>query len=461
MPKRKKVIKSINTIFLALITSATVSLNAQENTRKKIDGVVAVIGDFVVLESDIDKAYVDLKNQGINTSEIKRCELLGNLMETKLYAHHAIQDSLPVLDIQIDAQVNQRIDYMKQNLGSEEKILKFYRKDNMIDFKAELAEILKNRALSDEMQKKIVQEVAITPDEVKQFFKSIPKSDRPQIGTEIEMAQIVIEPKPDVKEVQTVIDRLNSYRDDVLNNGASFATKAVLYSQDPGSRAKGGKYVISRKDPFAKEFKEAAFRLQVGEVSKPFKTDFGYHIVTVDKVLGQKREVRHILLVPEITSEVLNKYKSVADSLRINILNEKISFADAAKQYSDEKETRADGGLVVNPVTGDKRFELTKLDPILYEQVSGLEEGNISSILGEQDRQGNKFFKIIKVTKKLPEHIADFGKDYTKIQELALKEKKLKAIKKWQKEKIVDTYVKISKTYNSCSFQGNWLKKQS
>ncbi len=459
MLKRKKVIKSINTLLIAALTATSLTINAQDNSRKKIDGVVAVIGDFVVLESDIDKAYVDLKNQGINTSDIKRCELLGNLMETKLYTHHAIQDSIPVLDVQIDAQVNQRIDYMKQNLGSEEKILKFYRKDNMIDFKSELAEILKNQSLSGKMQEQIVEEVTITPDEVKQFFKSIPKEDRPEIGTEIEMSQIVVKPKPDVKEVQSTIDRLNSYRDDVLNNGASFATKAVLYSQDPGSRSTGGKYTITRKDPFAKEFKEAAFRLQVGEVSKPFKTDFGYHIVTVDKVLGQKREVRHILLVPEINSEVLNKYKVVADSLRTSITNEKISFSDAAKQYSDEKETRADGGVVVNPVTGDKRFELTKLDPILYEQVSGLEQGKLSRVLGEQDRQGNKFFKIIQVTKKTPEHIADFGKDYTKIQELALKEKKLRAIKKWQKEKIVDTYIKVSKTYNNCDFQSNWVKK--
>lgn len=439
--------------------TTAVTVKAQESSRKKIDGIVAVIGDFVVLESDIDKAYVDLKNQGINISEIKRCQILGNLMETKLYTHHAIQDSIPILDNQIAAQVNQRIDYMKKNLGSEEKILKFYRKDNMIDFKKELGDILKNQALSSKMQEKIVEEVTITPDEIKQFFKSIPKSDRPEIGTEIEMAQIVIEPKPNAKDVQATIDRLNSFRNDVLKEGASFATKAVLYSQDPGSRSTGGKYVITRKDPFAKEFKEAAFRLREGEVSKPFKTEFGYHIVMVDKILGQKREVRHVLLVPEITTEVLEKYKSVSDSLRKNILNNKITFSDAAKQYSDEKETRADGGIVLNPVTGDKRFELTKLDPILYEQVSGLEEGIISKVIGEQDRQGNKLFKIIKVTKKLPEHIADFGKDYIKIQELALKEKKLKAIKKWQKEKIVDTYVKMSKTYNSCEFQGDWLKK--
>lgn len=460
MPKRTKTIKSTNTLFtIAVLAMVTFTVNAQESTRKKIDGVVAVIGNFVVLESDIDKAYVDLKNQGINTTEIKRCQLLGNLMETKLYTHHAIQDSIPVSDAQIDGQVNQRIDYMKQNLGSEEKILKFYRKDNMIDFKKELAGILKNQSLSSSMQEKIVEEVTVTPDEVKQFFKVIPKDERPEIGAEIEMSQIVIEPKPNIEEVKTTIERLKGFRDDVINNGASFATKAVLYSQDPGSRSTGGKYTITRKDPFAKEFKEAAFRQQEGEVSKPFKTDFGYHIVTVDKVLGQKREVRHILLVPEITNEVLNKYKSVADSLRKNITENKISFADAAKQYSDEKETRADGGIVINPVTSDKRFELTKLDPILYEQVSGLEEGEISKVLGEQDRQGNKFFKIIEVTKKLPEHIADFGKDYTKIQELALKQKKLKAIKKWQKEKIVDTYVKVGKTYNGCDFQGNWVKK--
>ncbi len=433
---------------------------APKNTmRKTVDGVVAVVGDFIVLNSDIDKAYVDLKNQGVSTSDISRCEIMGSLLETKLYNHHAIQDSIPVSDKQIDQQVSQQLDYMKKQIGDEEKILKFYRKDNITDFKRELFELGKSQRLSQAMQEKVISEVTITPDEVKQFFDAIPKDERPVINTEIEISQIVIKPKPSDKEVQRVIERLDEFRTDVLENGASFATKAVLYSQDPGSRANGGKYTISRKDPFAKEFKENAFSLQVGEVSKPFKTDFGYHIVTVDKIKGQQIDVRHVLLIPEVGTSELKKFKKHADSIRNQIVAGEITFAEAAKLYSDEKETKSDGGILVNPVTTDKRFELTKIDPILYGQVSNLEEGEVSAVLGEQERTGGKFFKIMTVAKKYEEHTADYAKDYLKIKELALNKKQLKAVDKWQKDKIIDTYIKINEPYQDCEYTNNWVKK--
>ncbi|WP_010520707.1 peptidylprolyl isomerase [Aquimarina agarivorans] len=426
--------------------------------RQKIDGIVAVVGDFIVLDSDVDKAYIDLKNQGVSISEISRCELVGSLLETKLYTHHAIQDSIPISDQQIQQQVEQQLDYMKKQLGNEEKVLKFYRKDNIIDFKKELFDLGKNQRLSQLMQQKVVEEVTVTPDEVKQFFNTIPKDERPLIDTEIEISQIVIKPKPSNAEIKETVDRLNEFRTDVLEHGASFATKAVLYSQDPGSRSNGGKYTISRTDPFAKEFKDAAFSLQVGEVSKPFKTDFGYHIVTVDKIKGQQVDVRHILLIPEVNTTDLQKYEAHADSVRTRIVENKIKFEEAAKLYSDEKETKSDGGKLINPVTQDTRFELTKIDPILYGQVSNLKEGEVSNVIEDRNRTGGKFFKIITVSKKYPEHEADYAQDYLKIKELALKQKQLKAVQKWQDEKIVDTYVKINEPYLKCDYNSNWVK---
>ena len=436
-----------------------VEKKVKNTMRKPVDGVVAVVGDFIILDSDIDKALIDLKNQGVSVSEISRCELMGSLLESKLYNHHAIQDSIPVSDKQILQQVDQQLDYMKKQIGEEEKILKFYRKDNITDFKKELFDLGKAQRLSSAMQEKVIQEVTITPDEVKQFFDAIPQDERPIINTEIEISQIIIKPKPADKEIQRVIERLNEFRTDVLENGASFATKAVLYSQDPGSRGNGGKYTISRQDPFAKEFKEAAFSLKEGEVSKPFKTDFGYHIVTVDKIKGQKVDVRHVLLMPEITSEVLKKFKVHADTIHDNIMAGKITFAEAAKLYSDEKETKSDGGILLNPVTTDKRFELTKIDPILYGQVSNLEEEEVSGVLVEEERTGGKFFKIMTVAKKYPEHTADYANDYIKIKDLALNKKQLKAVEKWQKDKIVDTYIKINSPYKECDYSSNWVKK--
>jgi len=341
----------------------------------------------------------------------------------------------------------------------EEKILKFYRKDNITDFRKELFDLGKSQQLSTAMQEKVISEVTITPDEVKRFFDKIPVKERPIISTEIEISQIVIKPKPDDKEIQRVIERLDGFRTDVLENGSSFATKAVLYSQDPGSRGNGGKYTISRKDPFAKEFKEAAFSLKEGEVSKPFKTDFGYHIVTVDKIKGQQIDVRHILLIPEVGSSELKKYKAHADSIRTEIVSGKISFPEAAKLYSDEKETKSDGGILINPVTTDKRFELTKIDPILYGQVSNLEEAEVSGVIPEEGRTGGKFFKIMTVAKKYPEHTADYAKDYIKIKDLALNKKQLEAVEQWQKDKIVDTYIKINDPYKECDYSSNWVKK--
>lgn len=430
-------------------------------TRQKIDGVAAVIGDFIVLESDIEKALIDLKSQEVDVSDISRCNLVGSLMENKLYTHHAIQDSLPLQESQIRDQVNQQLAYIKQNLGSTEKVLEFYRKESLEELERDLFEIGKERRLSSLMQQSVIESVNVTPDEVKSFFKAIPKEERPLISTEVEIAQIVIKPKPSVKEINYTIDRLNEFRKDILENGSSFATKAVLYSQDPGSRSNGGKYTISRTDPFAKEFKDNAFSLQEGEVSKPFKTDFGYHILTVDKIRGQKVDVRHILLIPEITNEVLNEYKSVADTIQKKLYAKEITFDKAARLYSDDKLTKGDGGLLVNPVSQDTRFELTKIDPVLYNQISNLAEGEISGIIPEVDRKGEKSFKLMTIVKKYPEHIADYATDYLKIKELALQEKQLKAVKKWQAAKIKDTYVKIDKSYQNCEFGNNWIKQDN
>lgn len=451
--KTKSLVVQPDQIKEELVLESTPSTN-----RKKIDGVAAVIGDFIVLESDIDKTLLDLKNQEVDLADISRCNIVGRLMENKLYAHHAIQDSLPLQESQIRDQVNQQLAYIKQNLGSTEKVLKFYRKESLDELEKDLFDLGKERRLTSIMQQSVVESVTITPDEVKSFFKEIPKEERPLIGTEIEIAQIVIKPKPSVKEINNTINRLNEFRTDILENGASFATKAVLYSQDPGSRSNGGKYTISRKDPFAKEFKDNAFSLQEGEVSKPFKTDFGYHILTVDKIKGQKVDVRHILLIPEITSEVLSKYKDVADSIQKNLFSDKIKFKEAARLYSDDKKTKGDGGVIINPVTQDTRFELTKIDPVLYNQVSDLDEGEISGIIPEVDRKGEKSFKIMTVVKKYPEHVADYATDYLKIKDLALQQKQLKAVKKWQSKKIADTYIKINESYQNCEFGNNWYK---
>lgn len=428
--------------------------------RLKIDGVSAVVGDYVILESDVDKAYIELESQGVSTAEVSRCNLLGKLMEDKLYAHHAEQDSIEVSNDDINNYVEQTIDYFVSQFGDIEKALAFYKKKDEQSFRAELFEVNRIQQLSQRMQSKIVEDVEVTPDEVKVFFNSIPKDDLPIFGSELEVAQIVIKPKVSPDEEKRIIEQLETMRNDVLENGSSFSSKAILYSQDPGSRSRGGRYTLDRKRPqMVKEFREQAYRLQEGEISQPFKTDFGWHIVMVDKIRGRMLDVRHVLLVPTVSNAALGEAQNQLKLIKKRIDDGEISFADAAREFSDDQITRANGGVLINPATGDTRFELTKLDPQLYNQILKLEDNGISIPLLEEDRSGNKSYKIVMVTNRFNEHIADYAQDYVRIKDLALKEKQLKVIEEWMTEKIADTYISVNRDNQSCDFANNWLKK--
>lgn len=436
------------------VTSAT-----KFNRDKRIDGVVAVVGDHVILESDIDKAYLEIRSRGVNVNNFTRCQILGKLMEDKFYAHHAVQDSVVVSEEEVHSIVENNIEFLLKNWGSMDEIVKYYRKKSESDFRAELFEITKLHKLTQGMQNKIIEEVEITPEEVRLFFNSIPKDSLPVFGVELEVAQIVIEPEISQEEKQKVIDRLNEFRDDVINNGASFFSKAVLYSEDPGSKSNGGFYKITRKSPFVKEFKDVAFSLQEGEISKPFETEFGFHIIYLEKIKGQELELRHILLMPKVTEKALREAREKALRIREKIIAGEISFADAARSESDEKETRANGGLLINPKTQDSRFELTRMDPTLYSQIANLKENEVSQPIPDQTPTGMKRYKLMTITNRYEEHVADYSLDYIKIKEMALQEKQLKVIKKWFDEKLPDTYISIDNAYKDCKFENNWLKK--
>ena len=435
--------------------------NFGQSNRIKIDGVAAVVGDFIILDSDIDKTLIDLQSQGVNVGDFDRCSLLGKLMEDKLYAHHAEQDSLDVDNEQIYSYVDQTIDYFVNQLGNMEKVLEFYKKKDEATFRQELFEINRINQLSERMQTSIIDEIEITPEEVRVFFQNIPRYDLPIFGAELEIAQIVVKPQVSEEDENKIIQRLKSIRDDVVINGSSFATKAILYSQDPGSRSTGGKYTLnrSRRNQMVKEFEDVCYRLKEGEVSEPFETDFGWHIVMVDKVRGQELDVRHILLKPEVSNNALLEAKKKIDLIRKRIVDNELTFEEAAKSFSDEKTTKNNGGVLINPTTGNTRFELTKIDPVLYTQIQRLNDNEISAPLLEQDNVGSSSYKIIKVTNRYDEHVADYSKDFIKIKELALKEKQLKTIQNWMSEKIIETYISVNKDSRECNFANKWLKK--
>ncbi|MEM0518436.1 MULTISPECIES: peptidylprolyl isomerase [Aequorivita] len=428
--------------------------------RFKAEGVSAVVGEYVILDSDIDKAYVEMQSQGMSIEDITRCQLMGKLMEDKLYAHQAKQDSIMVPDAEINGMIDQQLQYMIGELGSEEKVAAYYRKDNIADLRRDLFEANKSIKLASLMQQKVIEKVEVTPEEVRTFFFSIPEEERPVFGAEIEIAQIVVDPKITKQAIDEVKGRLNAIRADIIDNGASFSTKAVLYSKDPGSNSKGGLYTgVKRDSPWAKEFKDQAFSLLEGEISEPFETEFGWHLLYVEKIRGQEVDVRHILMFPEVSQKSIDEAQKKIEDLKNQIEAGEISFAEAARKNSDDKETRNNGGQLVNPISFDTKFDLTKMDPTLSQQVYNLKEGEVSEVFTDRDRTGKSSLKILTVTQKYEEHKADFSKDYERIKKLALREKQIKVINKWQNEKIKDTYISINEDYQDCEFAGDWLKK--
>ena len=448
--------KGFRVLVLMVILS---SVFAQSQVRReKIDGVVAVVGDFIVLDSDIDLEYLQLKAQKVDISKITRCELLGKQLEDKLYAHQAIQDSILVSDAEISETMNYQIQLLIEQFGTMEKLIEFYKRKDEQEFRTYYYDIIKMNKLTSMMQQKVIESVEITPEEVRNFYHSIPEDQVPTFGPEVEVAQIVIKPKVSELEKQKVIDKLNSIKQDVLSGRSTFFTKAVLNSEDPGTVSNGGYYKISRKTPFVKEFKDVAFSLDEGEISDPFETEFGFHIILVEKIKGQELELRHILIKPKPSADELQKAKDRIAIIREKILDGSLTFKQAAISESEEKETKQSGGVLLNPQTMDPKFELAKMDPSLYSQIVNLKQGEISEPILEVNKSNTQQYKIITVNKKTDEHLADFSEDFMKIKDLALKDKQLKAIAKWTEEKISETYIKITQEYKSCDFLNNWVK---
>ncbi len=445
-------------IILILLLSLAQLILAQQN-RIKVDGIAAVVGDQIVLNSELNQLKIQLKQQGIDTRNLNDCKILERLLQDKLLLIEAQKDTLiKVSDKEIDAMVDQQIEYMKTQMGgSLEKVLEFYNKKTLSELKAEIGKLDKNKKLSELMRQKVEKDVDISPEEVKAFYDAIPKDKIPEIGTQVELYQIIIKPKPDKEAEQKVIDKLNEIKQKV-ENGASFRAQAVLYSEDPGSRANGGKYVINRKSAFVQEFKDVAFSLEQGQVSAPFKTEFGWHILTVEEINGQERVVRHILMVPEISFINKRAAQKQLDTIRKRIIDKELSFEEAAREFSDDEETKKNGGKIVNPNTGESLLELTLLDPRLHQTVQDMKQGEITDVITENDRTGNELYKIIMVKKRIEAHQMDYVKDYPKIKEMALEQKKEKVLINWMNEKIKNNYIKINQEFQHCEFDSNWKK---
>jgi len=458
MPLRINNLNSIKMKRIFFIAVMAITLQVQAQEKVKIDGVATVVGDNIVLDSEIDAFKQELIQQSGGEIEITDCEMLEQIMNRKLLAHHAVIDSIIVNEGEIQQQVQRKTDYFTQQLGSPEKMLELYGFDNMKELKDELYRVEKEGLLIQKMQQELTAGIDITPEEVKRYFKSLEaENNLPEIGAEIELSQIVLNVEATPEQVQKTIDRLKEIKKEV-EDGGNFKMKAILYSDDPGVTQNNGFYSIERTSPFVKEFKEAAFSMEEGEISQPFKSDFGYHILMVDKIKGKQRDVYHILMQPKADEEAADRVRDSLINLRQRILKLEITFEEAVTQYSQDKDTRLSAGVLMNPVSSDTHFDLTRMDPELYSKVSNLKEGEISDVFSDQTRQGKKMYKILLLKSRTEAHTADLAEDYVKIMELALQKKKTESIEEWSDDKIEETYVNINDVYLECEFKSNWTK---
>lgn len=437
-----------------------IGVKAQD--RIKLDGVAVVVGKNIVLDSDIDKFKKELQSRIEGKVDITDCEMLEELMTQKLIAHHAVVDSIVASDAEINSDVERNIAYFTQQLGNMDRVLELYGFNDEEDLRSELYNIQKEQILIRKERASITESVDVTPEEVRTYFKNLEKDNNlPEFSAEIELGQIVKILKPSEEETKRVIDKLNEIKKEI-EAGFSFRLKAIINSDDPSvsgnGPGSGGKYTITRQSGFIKEFKEVAFSLDEGEVSEPFESGFGFHIIRVDKIKGQERDVRHILIQPKISEAEKNVAKNELIKVRDQILSGEISFEDAVLKHSDDVETKNNKGLIINQSSNDTKFDLTRMDPSLYNRISNLKTGEITMPYYDEVRGESKMYKFLLLKSKVETHTADFVQDYEKIQQLTLEKKREETIEKWAKDKITDTYIKINNDFKKCNFDYNWKK---
>ncbi len=444
-------------MFVLAITFST-NINAQDNDPSNdyvIDQVVAIVGNSIILESDIQNQYLNYRMQGAITGSVSelQCTILEDIMFQKLMVTQAEVDSIEVSDVQVEADLDRRLSSFIQQFGSQERMEEYYGK-SLPEIKKELHDIVEEQLLAQQVQSTIVAGVDVTPSEIRTFFKSIPKDSIPLIKTEYVIAEIVKKPPISITEKLSVKDELNSIRKRILE-GASFGTMAIMYSEDPGSAKKGGELGFYGRGQLYPEFEAVAFKLNEGEISNVLETEAGYHIIQMIERKGDYVNVRHILLTPKVNPEDLNKAKNELDSIAILIRADSISFQDAVIKFSDG-ENANNAGLMINPYTMSTTFQAEELDPQVSFTIEKMEVGEISNAVPMKTEENDDAYRIMMLKKKTVPHQANLEDDYSKIREWALQNKKMNVVGEWIEEKANDTYIRIIEEYNNCKFDQNW-----
>ncbi len=420
-----------------------------------LDEIIAIVGDDMIKESDISNQILQLKQQKKAVSENEKCELLEELLVHKLLVNQARIDSVEVTDAEINDEINRRIDIFVGEEGSISKLEEFYGK-NELEIKTEWRPLVRDQFLAQRKQGEIVGDIEVTPNEVKKYYSSLNKDSLPVIPVQYEFAEIVMEPEASDEEVKYIKDKLEGIRQRAIK-GENFSKLVVLYSDDTESAKLGGQLgeYMSRGE-LVPEFSAVAFRLKEGEISRIVKTDFGYHIIQLVELKGEKAKIKHILLRTRQTPDAMQKTLESANGIYAR-LKDTLDFAVAAKLYSTDKTTKNNGGIYMNPYTGSSKFTSDAIEPGILYTLKSLKPGEISEPFLSYNSTGRKVYKIVKLISVTPEHKANVIDDYDQIKDLAISEKKEKALAAWVQNKIGTMYIKFrSDKYNDCKYKHNW-----
>lgn len=450
----------IRTIFLTFL-SLILSCYIAQGQSRIIDEVIAVVGDKRILYSEIEQSYQQLKMQGDEVNESTRCQIFEQLLTQKLFLNQAEIDSLEVTDAQIDNELNQRMQYFISVLGSEQKLEEYFNK-SIIEMKQDLYGEIRDQLLTQQMQSKISEGISVTPSDVKAYYKSLPQDSLPYIDAEVEYNQILLYPRSGEQSIIESREKLLGIRERIMN-GESFTTMAVLYSEDASTALKGGelgwfsKTDLTNYDP---EFAKAAFALKKGTISKIVESALGFHLIQCIDQTESRINTRHILIMPKISAEEKRKAISICDSIVRLIRLDSLKFETAASRFSQDEDTKLNGGQVVNLYRGGARWKMEEFNPAESRIIDNLKIGEISDPFETTDNKGKAAYKIIWLKSRTNPHRGNLEDDYNVFKSRALQIEQNKVINEWIEEKIKTTYIRLADVYAQCPFMVKGWTKQ-
>ncbi len=421
-----------------------------------VDDIVAVVGNNIILKSDLEQQILQYQAQGLEVDSLMRIQVLEDLLFQKLMLHKAALDSVEVTESDVFNEIDSRLKTFISQLGSEDQLEEYFDK-KIYEIKEEMYYPIENSLIIQRVRSEITSSVNVTPKEVKNYFLNFNPDSLPIVNATFEVAHILKYPPASASAIKETQSKLEKLKERVLK-GESFATLAILYSEDPGSSRNGGLYNSIKRGMFVKEFEAVMFSLQDDEISNVFETEYGYHIVMMEEHRGDEVDIRHILMSPKISAIDLNNAKDILISTRDSILDDMLSFEDATIRYSDDEMTKFNGGKLINLNTGSSKFELHELESPIQLAIEQLEVNEISEPNYVKLDNGKEAFRLFKLLSKTDAHQVNFKDDYKMIRDMALETKKDETISEWINSSLLKTYVRINEKYKELNFQYNWLK---